>query len=174
VGDVGQNLWEEANIVDIGRNYGWNIREGTHCFDPNDPEVSLESCADTGPLGNDLVDPILEYPSGGAGDIGTAIIGGMIYRGAELPAFQGRYIFGDWSTGFGTPDGTLFVAEPPSDDVEVWRFEELAIPARENGRLGEFVLSFGQDADLELYILTSQMIGPIGETGTVYKIVPPE
>ena len=174
VGDVGQNLWEEADIVVRGGNYGWRIREGTHCFDPDNPDISLESCAETGPLGEPLRAPILEYPSGGAGDIGSSIIGGAVYRGSALPAFVGRYIFGDWSTSFGQPDGSLFAAAPPGEDDDVWVFEELEITTGEGGRLGAYLLSFGHDADNELYVLTTRNGGPSGTTGEIHRIVPAE
>jgi hypothetical protein len=64
------------------------------------------------------------------------------------------------------------VATPP-EQAEIWPFEELRIANRENGRLGSYLLSFGQDADLELYVLTSDTAGPSGDTGRVFKIVPP-
>jgi glucose/arabinose dehydrogenase/plastocyanin len=176
VGDAGQDRWEEVDIVMVGNNYGWNIKEGTHCFDPENPGTPPEECPDTGPLGEPLVDPVIEYQNANAPDgLGLVVVGGMVYRGDALPAFQGRYIFGDWSTSFGQPDGTLLVATPAEMAGEMWSFEELRIaPAtREDGRLGSYLLSLGQDADLELYVLTSDTAGPSGDTGKVFKIVPP-
>ncbi|MGD1992630.1 MAG: PQQ-dependent sugar dehydrogenase [Anaerolineae bacterium] len=174
VGDVGQNLWEEVDIVTRGGNYGWNIKEGTHCFDPLNPGVSPGECPDISEMGVALAAPIIEYQNANApGGLGRAVVGGMVYRGSALPAFQGRYVFGDWSTGFNRPDGTLLVATPPEMGEGMWPFEEVRIAARENGRLGSFLLSFGQDADLELYVLTSDTPGPSGDTGKVFKIVPP-
>jgi glucose/arabinose dehydrogenase len=172
-GDAGQNLWEEVSIVTRGGNYGWNIKEGTHCFDPQNPGTSPDECPETGPMGTPLTDPIIEYQNANVqGGLGRAVVVGMVYRGDALPPFQGRYVFGDWSTGFGRPDGTLLVAAPP-EQGEMWPFEELRIANRENGRLGSYLLSFGQDADLELYVLTSDTAGPSGDTGRVFKIVPP-
>ncbi|MCZ4313840.1 PQQ-dependent sugar dehydrogenase [Comamonadaceae bacterium G21597-S1] len=81
-GDVGANNWEEINLVHKGGNYGWPVREGAHC---------------TGQLpctSNGLIDPIFEYAHE-AGEAGAAIIGGYIYRGTQLPALQGVYIFAD-------------------------------------------------------------------------------
>lgn len=174
VGDAGQNLWEEVDIVTIGGNYGWNIKEGTHCFDPQNPDTSPKECPDTGPMGEPLIDPIIEYQNGNApGGLGLAVVGGMVYRGDALPAFQGRYIFGDWSTSFGQPDGILLVATPPATTGEVWSFEEVRVATEENGRLGRYLLSFGQDTDRELYVLTSDTSGPTGDTGKAFRIVPP-
>lgn len=174
VGDVGQNLWEEISIVTLGGNYGWRIKEGTHCFDPENPNTSPAECPERGPLGEPLIDPIIEYPNANApdGGLGVAIIGGIMYRGRAVPELEGRYIFGDWSTGWGRPDGVLLAATPAETEGELWTFEELSVHTNENGRLGNFLLSFGQDADLELYILTSNTAGPAGRTGRVYKVVP--
>ncbi len=173
VGDVGQNLWEEVDVVTRGGNYGWRIKEGTHCFDHQNPNTSPEACPDTGPLGETLIDPVIEYQNANApGGLGVAVVGGMVYRGQAMPDFQGRYIFGDWSTGWGRPDGVLLVATPPEGTEGLWPFEALRVATEENGRLGHYLLSFGQDADLELYVLTSDTAGPAGDTGKVYKIVP--
>ena len=171
VGDAGQNRWEEVSIVTLGGNYGWNIKEGTHCFDPDNPDQAVEACPDAGPLGNSLIDPVIEYQNGNQeGGLGLVVVGGNVYRGSALPEFEGRYIFGDWSTSFGAPDGTLLMATPAEGGL--WPFEELNIASRENGDLGSYLLAFGQDADLELYVLTSDTAGPTGDTGAVYKIVP--
>ena len=84
VGDVGQGQWEEVDRVDIGENYGWNTREGAHCFNPS------SGCATAG-----LTDPITEYDHG----LGVSITGGFVYRGAAIAALQGHYIFGDFGSG---------------------------------------------------------------------------
>jgi glucose/arabinose dehydrogenase len=171
VGDVGQNRWEEVSIVEAGQNYGWNVREGTHCFSTESPGEDLDDCADTGSMDEPLVDPILEYANGNqSGGIGLSVIGGHVYRGEELPELEGRYVFGDWSTSFETGDGTLFVASGAGTD---WTMEELAVDGRAGGRLGEFVLSFGEDAAGELYLLTNEEPGPTGTTGKVYRIIAP-
>lgn len=83
-GDVGQNAWEEIDIIVSGGNYGWRIMEGNHCYNPpND-------CDQTG-----LILPILEYDH----TQGESITGGYVYRGALEPALQGAYIYGDFSSG---------------------------------------------------------------------------
>lgn len=97
VGDVGQGAWEEIDRVSIGENYGWNTREGAHCFSPS------SGCSTAG-----LTDPITEYDHGQ----GVSITGGYVYRGSSIPALQGQYIFGDfdsgriWSVPANSPIGT--------------------------------------------------------------------
>jgi LPXTG-motif cell wall-anchored protein len=173
VGDAGQNQWEEVDLVTLGGNYGWHIKEGTHCFDAENPNTSPEECPDTGPMGEPLIDPIIEYQNSNVeGGLGRVVVGGMMYRGGALPQFQGRYIFGDWSTSFQEADGTLLVATPSGTAGELWPYQEVSIATRESGRLDTYLLSFGQDAEGELYILTSDTAGPAGDTGRVLKIVP--
>lgn len=167
-GDAGQNLWEEVDLVVKGGNYGWNIREGTHCFDPGQPNEPPEQCPDTDVSGEPLRGPIIEYGH----EVGIAVIGGYVYRGNLLPEFKGRYIFGDWSTTFLSGNGKLFVAEPSALEAGLWMVKKLEIAATEDGNVGAFVLSFGQDADHELYVLTSELPGPVGNTGKVFKLVP--
>lgn len=170
--DAGQLLWEWVNLITNGGNFGWNIKEGSHCFDPDNPLVSPEECPDTGARGEPLIDPIIEYANiRQPGGIGAVVIGGNVYRGRLLPQFSGRYIFGDWSTSFVTPDGTLLVASPRMD--RMWHLQELQVHGRPDGRLGHFVLGFGQDLDGEMYILTTDNTGPTGETGRVYQLVKP-
>ena len=157
IADVGQNLWEEVNLGFKGANYGWNIKEGAHCFDPDDPFHSPEQCRDTGHLLDDpLIDPIIEYPNHHhqPDGLGSAVIGGHIYRGASLPHFHGRYIFGDWSAHhFEEAEGLLLIAQPRKSGL--WKVAELRIQNRPEGRLGHFVLGFGEDAAGELYVLTT-------------------
>ncbi len=169
--DVGQDLWEEINIIEKGGNYGWNIKEGTHCFDPDNPTEPPEECREVGYLGEPLIDPILEYRNARHGGIGIAVIGGFVYRGEAIPDLFGEYIFGDWSLGFAEGDGTIFAAHQDNDE---WVFRELSVSGKENGRLELFVLGFGQDKDNELYILTTENSGPTGNTGQVFKLVPAE
>jgi len=83
--DVGQNAWEEIDIVRRGGNYGWRVMEGTHCFRPRD------GCARDG-----LVQPVAEY---GHEKDRCSITGGYVYRGARLPALRGAYLYGDYCSG---------------------------------------------------------------------------
>lgn len=172
--DVGQNLFEEVNLVESGGNYGWNVREATHCFDPDNPTEPPQTCPETGPLfGDPLRDPVVEYgnssnlPDG----VGVAVVGGRVYRGSDLPQLRGRYVFGDWSTSFGSPDGTLLVAT--SRPAGLWKLQELRVVDRPGGRLGHFITGFGQDGAGEVYVLTSDTTGPSGTTGQVYRLTTP-
>lgn len=80
VADVGQDKFEEVDIVQKGGNYGWNTMEGFHCFNPPG------GCAMTG-----LMLPIVEIPH----PEGEAVIGGFVYHGTALAGLQNQYIFGD-------------------------------------------------------------------------------
>ncbi len=82
--DVGQDLWEEINIVRRGGNYGWNLREGMHKFGRNGA-----------PPRDDLIEPIWEYHH----SVGKSITGGHVYRGTQLPQLRGLYLYGDYVSG---------------------------------------------------------------------------
>lgn len=162
VADVGHDGWEEVNVVIRGGNYGWNIREGTNCFQPRDPTELFSTCSDTGPQGEPLLDPVLQYSR----DLGIAIVGGHVYRGEALPMLSGRYIFADWRA----HSGTLFMAIPTWNDRERWAMEPLVLS--ENLLQGVFVLGLGKDAEGELYVLTSDGVAPTSTGGQVFKLVP--
>jgi glucose/arabinose dehydrogenase len=166
VADAGQELYEEVSIVTAGGNYGWNIREGAHCFDTANPEVAPETCDTTGANGDTLIDPIIEYGH----DVGVVVVGGYVYRGTALPDLEGYYIFGDYTASFDGPDGTLLWAEA-SEDGALWEWGELSIAGMDDG-LGMFVLSLGEGNDGELYVLTSESMSPSGDTGKIWRIVP--
>lgn len=175
VGDVGQGLWEEVDIVVNGGNYGWNIREGTHCFDPNNPTNPPDTCRETGYLDEPLIMPIIEYRNSnapGGGGIGIAVIGGNIYRGSRLHQFEGQYIFGDWSTAFTVANGSLFAAVRPNGNG-LWPMRALRVAGYPNERVGRFVLGIGQDDDNEFYLLTSDRNAPSGTTGKVFRLTQP-
>jgi glucose/arabinose dehydrogenase len=80
--DVGQSSWEEIDIVEKGKNYGWNTKEGNHDYNPGTNVTVLE-------------DPIHEYDHG----YGQSITGGFVYRGSNLSRIIGTYIYGDFITG---------------------------------------------------------------------------
>jgi glucose/arabinose dehydrogenase len=166
VSDAGQNLWEEVDIVTKGGNYGWNIREGTHCFNPENPNRSPESCPDSGAGGEMLIEPIIEYGH----DLGTAVVGGYIYRGQALAEMQGKYIFADWSNDFAKGSGTLLAATPSPEGL--WSWEEIVVTKSPSGRVDRFIRSLGMDDEGEIYILTSDKMGPTGSTGKIFKIMP--
>ncbi|KXK25155.1 MAG: putative glucose sorbosone dehydrogenase [Candidatus Brocadia sinica] len=85
VGDVGQNLWEEIDIIEKGKNYGWKIMEGNHCY-------KSSTCNTSG-----LTLPIWEYGHDDQG--GCSVTGGYVYRGKKLPELYGNYVYGDYCTG---------------------------------------------------------------------------
>lgn len=172
--DAGQGRREEVSRIEAGGNYGWNLKEGTDCFDPTSPFAPPEECSDTGPFGQPLIDPVAEYHNRRSHDdgVGIAIIGGHVYRGEELPGLAGKYVFGDWSQSFTEPGGTLLAATP--SDEGLWPLEELQVAGRPEGRLGHFVLGFGRDEAGEMYVLTTDEGGPTGQTGRVYQLVSPE
>ena len=90
-------MWEEVDRVELGLNYGWDEREGAHCFEPS------TGCS------TDNVDPITEYDHG----VGQSITGGYVYRGTVNVSLQGLYIFGDyvsgriWGIPADSPQGTV-------------------------------------------------------------------
>ncbi|MCK5032328.1 MAG: PQQ-dependent sugar dehydrogenase [Calditrichia bacterium] len=84
IADVGQNIYEEIDIIESGKNYGWRVMEGYHCYFP-------PSGCDT--IG--LTMPIWEYDHGE----GQSVTGGYVYRGNEVPQLYGKYIYADYVSG---------------------------------------------------------------------------
>jgi len=175
LGDAGQELWEEVSIVTAGGNYGWNVKEGTHCFSTANPGTpnAITDCPTEDQLGNPLIDPIIEFPNlkHPDGGLDSTIIGGVVYRGSALPAWDGRYIFGQWRISSPIRQGGLSVATRA--DQGLWDFEEMQIVNNKNGDLGAFLLALGQDQQGEVYVLTSSNVGPSGNTGMIYRISAP-
>jgi glucose/arabinose dehydrogenase len=123
VGDVGQDAWEEVDIVTKGGNFGWNIMEGNHCY----PAGS--NCNPSG-----LIPPIAEYSH----SEGEAVIGGYVYRGAAIPALKGLYVFGDYVSG---QMWTLQETQPG-----VWQRSALLTT-------GLNISALGRSANNELYVV---------------------
>ena len=170
--DVGQDAFEEVDIIVKGGNYGWNIKEGFHCFNKENPKKPLEDCPDHGANGDKLIDPILEYKNlnSRAPDAqGISITGGYVYRGKALPHWQGKYIFADWSRAWVKAAGVIFAATKGADGK--WSWEKIT-PASHPDGLDLYITALGQDADGELYIMTNNSNALIGNTGKVFKIVP--
>lgn len=92
-GDVGQGAWEEIDVIVNGSNYGWNDREGAHCFDPP------SGCA------TNFVEPVAEYGR----SLGASVTGGYVYRGSAIADLAGRYVFGDFVSGriFAVPEDSM-------------------------------------------------------------------
>jgi glucose/arabinose dehydrogenase len=81
-GDVGQNAWEEIDIITRGGNYGWNIREGNHPFRAAGRKVRT-------------IPPVAEH----ARDEAQSITGGYVYRGRRHKELAGKYVYGDFLSG---------------------------------------------------------------------------
>ena len=163
-GDVQQNSYEEINVVEKGGNYGWRAMEATHCFDYQAPDDHPAACETEG-----FTLPVMEYNNCTAqpdGCKGISVTGGYVYRGAN-EAWQGKYIFGDWSKSFATMKGQVFIGTPADDGS--WTMSEAEV----SNMPGEvpYILAFAQDADGEVYALTSITTGPVGSLDTIYKIV---
>jgi len=123
VADVGQDNFEQIDIVQKGGNYGWNTMEGMHCFNPS------TGCNMAG-----LALPIAEY-SHAEGD---AVIGGFVYHGASIPAMRGTYVFGDLDTGK--------IWNLTETTANTWNRTLLM-------QSGLTISSFGQDQAGELYVV---------------------
>ncbi len=174
--DVGQARYEEVNIIVKGGNYGWRVREGRTGFDPERPRLpqALEAPVHDA-AGNLFIDPILVYKNKGAfnqdeDSMGISITGGYVYRGKAFPEWNGAYIFGDWSSGWGGGKGSLFVARENADGS--WNMDKLASRHIPNGEIDGYVVNFGQDAEGEVYVMTNSSNGLVGQTGKVFKILP--
>lgn len=123
-GDVGQGDWEEIDVVEVGENYGWNIREGAHCFNPS---VGCRT---------DLVDPITEYPRASGG----SVTGGYVYRGSTIPDLVGWYVFGDFITGqiYAVPEDSPTGTSP--QDMDASGLSIVSFGQDQNGEL--YVVDF--------------------------------
>jgi glucose/arabinose dehydrogenase len=142
IADVGQDSWEEVDVSAAGGaggagggsqagrgvNFGWNVREGKHCYKP------VTGCATAG-----LADPIFEYPHA---INACSITGGYVYRGAGLPVMLGFYFYADYCNGI---VGSLQYSGGNVTQLLDWT--TLLSP-------GGGISSFGLNAVGEMYILT--------------------
>jgi glucose/arabinose dehydrogenase len=130
-GDVGESSFEEIDVVELGGNYGWNVREGAHCFTPS------TGCPTAG-----FTDPVAEYGH----DIGSSITGGYVYRGGQPTQVAGNYVFGDFG-------GMIAWLEPGAvGELEVRQLVPVGCtPPGADGLLAPS--AFAQDLDGELYLL---------------------
>jgi hypothetical protein len=170
--DIGQNLYEEVNIIDKGGNYGWNVREGFHCFNPEKPTETPEVCPENDVRGQAFTDPILEYKNVKAfrndpDAYGISITGGYVYRGESIDALVGKYIFADWSRNWAVPDGVLLAGS--KSDKGQWSLEALELEGEK--KVGSYIVAFGEDMKGELYVLTNASNGLMNRKGKIYKIV---
>jgi glucose/arabinose dehydrogenase len=125
--DVGQDIWEEIDLITKGGNYGWSIREGQHPFGKKGVEARA-----------DLVEPIWEYKH----DIGKSITGGMVYRGKNIPELNGAYLYADYVS------GKFWALWYDAETKKVTANREIPTPKT------IAVMSFGEDDQGEVYILT--------------------
>jgi glucose/arabinose dehydrogenase len=143
VGDVGQDTWEEVDIIKKGGNYGWNAREGAHDHEPLRPMPRT-------------IDPIFEYNHD---KTAASITGGYVYHGKKIPALAGWYVFGEYSQGriyaLKYENGKVTASGMLVDPKDPDRKGGLRNPSQPS--------SFGEDVDGELYM--------IDNNGPVYRIV---
>ena len=170
-------MWEEIDLVRKGGNYGWNVKEGSHCFSAEQPSTVPASCPSVDPTtGEALIDPVIEMfnlanPMRGSAEGILTVIGGHVYRGTAVPQLDGRYVFGAFSTqAFDTPPaGAVYTASPASGGGQ-WAFEKVTFADQPNGALAHYVHGFGQDLTGEVYVLTTDNLGPTGNTGRVFRL----
>jgi glucose/arabinose dehydrogenase len=165
--DVGQNNIEEINRIEIGKNYGWAIKEGTYLF--NRPTGTIGANSPGNPIG--LTDPIsgtmgtLQYDHGD----GISVTGGFVYRGSAIPELAGKYVFGDLAIRNAPPrvDGRLFYADLVTGEIKEFLMPQFAGHQLPNGLT---VHGFGQGGDGELYAMVTNTPAN-GTGGIVYKFI---
>ncbi|XP_076979625.1 HHIP-like protein 1 [Tamandua tetradactyla] len=158
-GDVGQNKFEEVDLVERGRNYGWRAREGFECYD-------RKLCANAS---LDDVLPIFAYPH----KLGKSVTGGYVYRGCEYPNLNGLYIFGDFMSG-----RLMSLQENPRTGQ--WQYSEIcmgrgqtcAFPGLINNYY-PYIISFAEDEAGELYFMSTGVPSAAAARGVVYKVIDP-
>ena len=174
VNGVAETMWETIYLVDRPGNYGWAVREGTHCFDRRRAFDPPQHCPRQDEFGEMMRDPVVEYPNWSvkrewskvdAEPLGTANVGGFIYRGSMFPDLDGKLVFGDFSTRLEAPSGQIFVASPAQAWRDLWPFDRLI-------EIDQRIHSLAQDDSGELYVLTTAQGIPVGKTGKVWKLVP--
>jgi glucose/arabinose dehydrogenase len=136
--DVGQDTFEEIDLIVKGGNYGWNIREGLHPFILKRQKPPAN---DVKPAG--IIDPIWEYDH----NVGKSITGGFVYRGKKIPELQGAYIYADYVA------GKLWALRYDFEQKRVTA--NRPIPVSGNPA----VMSFGTDQDNEIYLTTASAKG---------------
>ncbi len=142
IADVGQDKWEEVDVVPAGtlagRNFGWNLVEGTHCFRGS-------FCSKPG-----LTAPVLEYSH----QTGCSITGGYVYRGRAVPELDGLYFYADFCTAI------VRALRWKAGAIEAqWDFKPVVDPSFKLAQIS----TFGEDAAGELYIVSLE--------GGIYKVV---
>lgn len=145
-GDVGQSLYEEVNIIEKGKNYGWRAMEGFH---PYDSAMHAK--------GGDYAPPAIEYKH----PEGVSITGGYVYRGKQFPAMEGKYIFADWAF-------KIFYLD--KNEKQQWVKHDGVFEGKQGNAFEFRINSFGIDEAGEIYMVTQNDIGAISPSGVIYKI----
>ena len=174
IADVSQGNIEEINLLVAGGNYGWAIKEGDFLFN-RVPGGAAGTGARSPGSPDGLIDPI----SGTQGTLqydhqdGISITGGFVYRGDDIPALFGKYVFGDLALRNAPPrvDGRLFYADLETGLISEFLLPSFATAANPGGGLpnGLTVHGFGEDAEGELYALVTNTPAS-GTGGIVYKL----
>uniref|UniRef100_A0A8C2K005 HHIP-like 2 n=1 Tax=Cyprinus carpio TaxID=7962 RepID=A0A8C2K005_CYPCA len=158
-GDVGQNRYEEVDIIVKGGNYGWRAKEGFECFD-------MKLCQ------NSSLDDILPIFAYGH-HVGKSITGGYVYRGCESPNLNGLYIFGDFM------NGRLMALEEDKKSGS-WKEKNVCMGDTKTcsfpGLINhhhKFIISFAEDEAGELYFLATSYPSAMSPFGTIYKFMDP-
>lgn len=135
IGDVGQSKWEEVDFLPAnspgGSNFGWNYREGFHRY-RGTPPPDLK-----------LIDPVTEYDH----SQGCSVTGGYVYRGSDLPDWQGIYLYGDYCSG------------------NIWGLRETSDGSWQTKMLFQGIAnitSFGEDQVGEVYV--------VDHNGAIYRL----
>jgi glucose/arabinose dehydrogenase len=170
---IAETLWEAVYLVHAPGNFGWPLREATHCVDRLHPRQPPQYCPERDAHGTRIERPVVEYPNMqvahpdsklGIVGVGTAVTGALMYRGRAIPELAGRLLVSDWSSAFKQPSGQIFVARPADRWGELWPYTRaLEVDSR--------IVSLAEDAEGEIYVLTNETFGPYGTTGKVHRLV---
>uniref|UniRef100_UPI0037E80157 HHIP-like protein 2 n=1 Tax=Semicossyphus pulcher TaxID=241346 RepID=UPI0037E80157 len=158
-GDVGQNRYEEIDIIEKGGNYGWRAKEGFECYD-------MKLCHNSSL--NDIL-PIFAYSH----HVGKSVTGGYVYRGCESPNLNGLYIFGDFMSG-------RIMALEEDKTTGSWKERSVCMGDTKTcsfpGLINhhhKFIISFAEDEAGELYFLATAYPSAGSPFGTVFKFMDP-
>ncbi|XP_037602738.1 HHIP-like protein 2 [Sebastes umbrosus] len=158
-GDVGQNRYEEIDIIVKGGNYGWRAKEGFECYD-------IKLCHNSS---LDDILPIFAYSH----HVGKSVTGGYVYRGCESPNLNGLYIFGDFMSG-------RIMALEEEKTTGIWKERSLCMGETKTcsfpGLINhhhKYIISFAEDEAGELYFLATSYPSAMSPHGTVFKFMDP-
>ncbi|XP_074024738.1 HHIP-like protein 2 [Numenius arquata] len=158
-GDVGQNRFEEIDIVVKGGNYGWRAKEGFECYD-------TKLCH------NSSLDDILPIFAYGR-NVGKSVTGGYVYRGCESPNLNGLYIFGDFMNG-------RLMALQEEEKTNKWKKQDICIGSTKAcafpgmiSSYSKFIISFAEDEAGELYFMSTSYPSAYAPHGSLYKFIDP-